>query len=275
MSEREGNVSAFVPESIDRPLVMHRVVLAGLFAALVWKLWYFVWGDDIYRLRPLADPFFPTWLQSYFILRVTFLVALIAIVMNFIASDRWMRRLASVVTFACLTILCIHQGSYNDATFTTGWWTSIWTLWFVHRMDDDDEPQVIRRAALLSRLILSMILLGGAVGKWTAEYWSGEVFFDIYFRDRDFWLFNLLRDRFDVETLKTISTWYSRKVIVIETACGFGLWLLPPKWAAITGVVVFAGIALLSNFLLFSVLLSLIALASVGWFVYPRDQSST
>ena len=72
-----------------------------------------------------------------------------------------------------------------------------------------------------------MILLGGAVGKWTAEYWSGEVFYDIYFRDRDFWVFNLIRENFEAETTREIATWYSRNIIVIETVAGLGLWLLP------------------------------------------------
>ena len=57
----------------------------------------------------------------------------------------------------------------------------------------EDQADLLRRARVLSRLIISVILLGGAPGKWTAEYWSGEVFYDIYFRDRDFWVFNLLR----------------------------------------------------------------------------------
>ena len=59
------------------------------------------------------------------------------------------------------------------------------------------QELLIRRAAFLSRLIISLILLGGAAGKWTPEYWSGEVLFDIYFVDRDFWFFNYLRDNYE------------------------------------------------------------------------------
>ena len=81
----------------------------------------------------------------------------------------------------------------------------------------------LRRPAFLSRIIISMILLGGAVGKWTSEYWSGEVLYQIYFAERDFWVFNLLRDNFDADTLREIATWYSRNVIIVETVCGSGL----------------------------------------------------
>jgi hypothetical protein len=172
-----------------------------------------------------------------------------------------------MVTFAGATILCLHQASYNDMTFVTAWWTGVWALWYVHHLEDDDREGMLRRAALLSRLIISVILLGGAAGKWTAEYWSGEVFYDIYFRDRDFWVFNLLRENFESDTLREIATWYSRNVIVVETVAGLGLWLLPPRWAASVAVILLSSIALLSNFLLFSVLFSLIGLAAVGFFV--------
>ena len=111
--------------------------------------------------------------------------------------------------------------------------------------------------------------LGWMLGKWTAEYWSGEVFYEIYFRDRNFWVFNLLRANCEPDTLREISTWYSRQVVVVETVVGLGLWLLPPRWAAAVGVLVLTSIAVLSNWLLFSVLSCLIGLAAVG-FLVPR-----
>ena len=92
-------------------------------------------------------------------------------------------------------------------TFVTAWWTALWSVWFVHHLRDGDQEGMLRRAAFLSRLILSVILLGGASGKWTPEYWTGDVLYDIYFRDRDFWLFNLLRENFDPARLREIATW--------------------------------------------------------------------
>ncbi len=157
-------------------------------------------------------------------------------------------------------------------TFVTAWWTSLWAVWYVHHMEDEDQASLLRRAAFLSRLIISVILLGGAAGKWTAEYWSGEVFYDIYFRDRDFWVFNLLRANFEPDALREIAMWYSRQVIVLETVAGLGLWLLPPRWAAAAGVILLTSIACFSNFLLFSVLISLIGLAAVGFFVERKTE---
>ncbi len=196
-----------------------------------------------------------------------------AVIISALTANRSLQRLCSWVTFVAATVLCVHQGSYNDMTFVTTWWVSLWSLWYVHQNWDENRALVLRRAAFLSRLIISMILLGGAVGKWTAEYWSGEVFYDIYFLDRDYWAFNLLRANVEPESLREIAKWYSRQVVIVETVAGIGLWLLPARWAAMVGIVLLMSIALLSNFLLFSVLSCVIGLAAVGLFV-PRGQTA-
>ena len=255
---------------VDRAAVAHRMVQAGILVTLIWKWKFFVFANGVYETIPLDDPFFPAWLRSAFVLRVAFLVTVATAALNTLTTDRIVRRWCSLITMIGVTVLCVHQGSYNDMTFVTAWWTGLWSLWFVHRMEKDDVSDLLDKGGFLSRLIISVILLGGGIGKWTAEYWSGEVFFNIYFIDRDFWLFNLLRANFDMETLRQISMWYSRQVVVIETVAGLGLWLLPPRWAAGLAMVILTSIALLSNFLLFSVLSCLIALAAVGLLVDRR-----
>jgi len=260
------------PDRFDRVVVAHRVVQAGIFITLIWKWSYFVAAARVYAHIPLEDSFFPDWLRSVWTVAITYLVTAAAIALNLITASRRLRCVCSWLTLIGTSILCVHQASYNDMTFVTAWWASLWAVWYVHRMQDEDQASLLRRAALLSRLIISVILLGGAAGKWTAEYWSGEVLYDIYFRDRDYWLFNLLRANFEPDLLREIATWYSRQVIVLETVAGLGLWLLPPKWAAAAGVILLTSIALLSNFLLFSVLMSLIGLAAVGFFVEGKTE---
>ena len=88
--------------------------------------------------------------------------------------------------------------------------------------------------------------------------------FEIYFRDRSFWSFDLLRAHFDSAQLLEIAKWYSRGVVVVESLCGFALWALPPRLAAIVGMSVLTGIAVLSNWDLFSVVSCLIGLSTVG-----------
>jgi hypothetical protein len=249
-----------------------RFVLTGMLVGLLWKVSFFRSAVAVYAAIPLHDGFFPVWLQQATTLRLAFLVAVASIVMAGFAQLRQTRCVAMAISWLACTVLLIHQGTYNDMTFTTVWWCNVWALWYAWRMDIDPVDQLRPKAAFLSRLMISVVLLGGAVGKWTGEYWSGEVFYEIYFRDRDFWVFNALRSWLDPESLRWAAMAYSRKVIVIETLGGLGIWLLPARWAAVAGVVIFASIALLSNFLLFSVLGPLIALSLAGW--YQRRQPS-
>lgn len=270
---KAGDSPATTPESVPgsgRVLAAYLVVQVFLFAGLAWKWFYFELADKVYHRILLSDPFFPDWLESADVVRWAYLGALGAIILGVVGMLPWIRSVFGAVLAACLYVLLIHQASYNDMTFATGLWVAIWSLWFTTRMDRDEPNVLLRRGAFLSRAIASMILLGGAVGKWTPEYWSGEVFFDIYFRERDYWVFNYLRESYDLETLRTISKWYSRKVIAIETVAGFSLWLMPPKLGAAMGVVIFFSIALFSNHLLFSVLWSMVGLCAVGFFVKSK-----
>ena len=263
----KGSVEQPAPPGSTRVLCAYLLVQVTVFAGLVWKYSYFILADQLYHRLQLYDSFFPDWLQSAEVVRWAFLVALAAIILGAIGMLPWIRILCAVIQVGSLVVLLIHQASYNDMTFATSLWVSIWVLWFTTRMAKDEPYQLLCRGAFLARAIGSMILLGGAVGKWTPEYWSGEVFFDIYFRDRNYWVFNYLRENYEAEPLRTIATWYSRKVIAVETLFGFGMWLLPPRWAAVAGVSIFFSIAFFSNYLLYSVLLCLVGLSSVGFFV--------
>lgn len=248
----------------NKTLIAHRIVQIGLLVTLLCK-WHFFWiASRLYGVIHIADPFFPDWLESAVSIRVAFCLGVVSIAFNLVTPLPGARKMLGWITLLCMTVLCIHQGSYNDMTFVTAWWVSLWSVWFAHRMEDANQDLVMSRAAFLSRLIISVILLGGAVGKWTPEYWSGEVFYDIYFIDRDYWIFNLMRDRFDAEMLREIAKWYSRQVVVVETIAGVGLWALPARWAAMVGVILLTSIIVLSNYYLVSVLACLIGLASIG-----------
>lgn len=262
-----GAENEVAPPGSGRVLWVYLIVQVTVFAGLAWKYSYFLLADQVYHQFILSDAFFPEWLQSADVVRWAYLGTLGAIILGAVGMLPWIRCLCAAAQVGCLGVMLTHQASYNDMTFATSLWVSIWVFWFTTRMARDEPFDLLRRGAFLSRAILSMILLGGAVGKWTPEYWSGDVFFDIYFRERDFWVFNYLRETYDVETLRNIATWYSRKVIVIETVFGFLLWLLPPKWAAAAGATIFFCIAFFSNHLLYSVLLCLVGLSTVGFFV--------
>lgn len=251
----------------NRVIWVYLIVQVGLFAGLAWKWEFFSLTDQVYHQIPIVDPFFPAWARSAEVVRWAFLGSIAGIFVGTVGMWVWVRRLAAFVTTMALAIMCVHQGSYNDMTFTTSFWVSLWIFWYTTRMERDEPKVLLDKAAFLSRTLGSAILLGGAVGKWTPEYWSGDVFYDIYFVDRDYWVFNWLRDTYETETLRIIAVWYSRKVIVLETLAGFLLWRLPARWAGAFGAIIFFSIACLSNFWLYSVLTCLIGLSLSGLFV--------
>lgn len=247
-------------------VMLCRVQLCVLLA-LLWKIQFFVRADAIYHRFLLSDPFFPDWLESPGMLRVAYLTAVFCAVVTVLFTGRNAPARSaglvgvSVAQWLAITVMLLHQGSYNDMTFVTAWWTVLWCLWLASQMGRADAVVTGRRAARLACVMLSMVMLGAAVGKWSQEYWSGTVLYEIYFRDRDFWLFNLMRARLNEAQLHQAAVWHSRVVIVIESLAGVTLWCLPPRLAGGLALLVMLAIPLFNNFLLLSVTLSLIGLA--------------
>jgi hypothetical protein len=261
--ELRSAASLQAEEDLDPELLtVYRVVVGFLLASLLWKARAIPLFYSIYSSLPLYDEFFPTLLRSPQFLAVSFLLPVGLCVAVFFVRSRLLLGLQAIVTCAGMFILCVHQGTYNDVTFVTCFWTSVWGLWFVSRSKESPES-LLPKAKAFAMLIISLIFLGGAVGKWTPGYWSGEVFYEIYFVERDFWVFNWLRNNYGTDELRSIAMYYSRMAVLTESACAF-LWLLPVRYAGLIAISVFMGIALFSNIHLFSVMFCLLGLAIVA-----------
>ena len=256
-------------DELSTVLTPYRVVIGSVLASMFWKARYYPEIVSAYSGFHLQDEFFPGFFSSPYVLAALFLVSAAAGTFSLFTRNRIAMRVQAIVMMICLFGLCIHQGAYNDVTFLTCFWVSAWCVWFTMRINDPVE-KLMRNAKTFAVLIISLIFLGGAAGKLTPGYWSGQVLYEIYFINRDFWLFNLLRAQLETETLREVATYYSRFVIVAETACGF-LWLLPPKLACSIGLVMFLGITLFSNLNLFSVTLCLIGLMLFGLHETKRE----
>jgi hypothetical protein len=250
---------------------IYRVVTGFMLMALLWKLPGFLFFYQVYAQTPIVDDFFPSLLRSNATLGIAYITPILLGGFVFNSRSRRVLLVHALLTLLSMSVLCIHQGSYNDVSFMTAWWTALWLCWYAVAAKNTEERVLHERGARLALAILAMILLGGGVGKWTSEYWSGKVLYDIYFVDRDFWVFNILRSWFAADTLEVISMGYSRLVIVLETGCFVALWWLPRRWASALAIVVFVSIACFSNWYLFSVLFSPIGLAVVGLLNLPNE----
>jgi len=243
-------------------LSLLKVVLVAILVSLTLKISAFVLFDRVNEALPVVDAFFPTFFRSQSVARVAYLLACSGCVLAIFVRQQKHLVCVTLLMLVSLSILAIHQSAYNDVTFMCCCWSALWCVWIATRLN---EPfaSLFPRAVWLSHLILSLIFLGGVVGKVTPGYWSGQVLFDIYFEQRDFWFYNVFRASLSADQLREAATWHSRMVIISEFVCCF-LWLMPARIASAVAVVVLCGIALTNNFLLFSVVTCLIGLAIVG-----------
>lgn len=270
MSDLPASLEADTTDHDNRSLL--KVVQAAILISLLWKTFYFIGLSAAHRAFPVEDPFFPWPLQRLETVRATWILASAsAAFVMFAKTQKNILRLV-LLNFVALAILSIHQMSFNDVTFSCCAWSSLWCLWMATRLHEPFE-NLFERSAWLTHLILSLIFIGGAVGKLTPGYWDGTVLYEIYFRDRDFWTYNLVRSMCPEESLPVIAMWHSRVVVCAEWFCGF-LWLMPRKIASIAAIVMLCGIALTNNFYLFSVVTCLIGLALVGLHQKKTPQES-
>lgn len=236
-----------------------RLVNMGILGAWLTLLPYFSEFPGIYHQTPLLMGFFPALLRSAPVFAAAWLVPMLGagLVLRF---PEYLRYQLGLWVVASLVLLW-HQGSYNDATFVTSFWAALWALWASGRAEESQQDR--QNAILLAKLIISMIFLGGVVGKFTAGYWDGTVLYEIYFRQRDFWTFNIARSLLDADQLRTAATIYSRIVSVSELAAVFVV-LVPNRGAFILYGALLLLIPLLSNWYLFSVVFSVMGLAAAG-----------
>ena len=249
-------------EPVPQVIILYRVVVMFILASLFWKSTFYPSIYHIYTSYQLQDGFFPPILTNTYVLAALMLIPIIIGMLAMLIRNQAYLIFQATVTAAFMFGMCIHQGSYNDVTFLTCFWVSLWCVWYAIKLKTP-EKELIPRAKVFGILILSLVFFGGAVGKWTPGYWSGQVLYEIYFVDRDFWFFNLLRAAYDAETLRSIATFYSRMVVIAESSCAL-LWLLPPKIAGGIGLAMLMGIVLFSNVQLFSVMFCLIGLTLIA-----------
>jgi len=132
---------------------------------------------------------------------------------------------------------CSACFSYNDATYTTAFWTSLWLIWWASRLNS--PVSAVHHGIAIGQGIIGLCFFGGFIGKLTPEYWSGEAFFHLYMVQKGFPSVRLDPGASGPETMRFWATWFARVMIVAE---GFlaTLILWPTRVAAIGTACVFA-----------------------------------
>jgi hypothetical protein len=173
---------------------------------------------------------------------------------------------ATLVVAAFVSLLSVQTGS--DATFATSFWSGLWLLWFVSRSDLQDAPFLVHARAL-AHVVVGLMFLGAAVGKLTPEYWDGEAFFRLYFRDNRSWPYPWLRAELAPETFRGLATWFSRAAIAAELTLAASP-LLPTRFVLGLAAATMLTMMAAWTFHLASVLSCLLGLLAAVWILERR-----
>jgi hypothetical protein len=161
---------------------------------------------------------------------------------------------AAAATLAlCALIACAHVELFSDATFVTSFWAALWLAWLAAAPDDE----LARHGPRLARATVALVFLGGAVGKLTGAYASGEAFYHLYFLQKDTWPYPALRAALEPGALRALATWFSRAVIAGELALAFGP-IVPHRSYVWGACVIMLGMVVISTFYLLSVVAPLV-----------------
>ncbi len=222
-----------------------RIVLAG------WLTGWYVKGSFYYAylLFPATYALFPKFFLNPEVSAISYFLPLVSL-----AALCFPRRsifcFTSILLVICSAILLLHINTYNDATFVTAFWVSLWLLWFSTQMDRTDESVRIH-GRKLAQGIVGVIFLGGLVGKLTSGYWNGEVIYNIFFVTQESPISAMLSTC--PENLRPLAAIIiSRLIIVGEAVMALAL-ILPYRIVVWLAAVMFGVMTLFSTWRILSV----------------------
>ncbi|MDB4673556.1 hypothetical protein OAF27_01965 [Verrucomicrobiales bacterium] len=210
-------------------VVAWRIVYGGLLTALYARGFEYV-GKGLQAIETpiVAHPLLPEVFLSGKLALIAYGIVFVGL-FSFLCGHRRVLQSVSILTFGCSLFLLWGSTFGTDATFVTSTWVSAWLVWFSFRMEDSD-PEFVRRAIFFGKGIAGLCFLGGAAGKVTSEYWSGGVFYRLFFESSDYWFFAKTREVLNADELRQASMYFSRLVVVTELVLGT-LILWPIRWA--------------------------------------------
>ncbi len=243
-----------------------RAVTGGLLAVRLMLAVPYVRIASLQLIAPVHDHFFPAALRHPALLLVAFFIPIITEVSALDRPTVGTMKLASVVEALGAAILLLHQATYFYATWVIVFWAGLFMVWMAWSAATDTE-RATAIGPFLAQLLIAFFFLGGAIGKWTAGYWSGDVFYNVFFAVNSGLVYAELRALFSDATVHLIATWFSRSAVVVETSMALVLFL-PARVASIVSIVAAIGLWLTASDL-FEVCWPLIGVALAGRFLSP------
>jgi hypothetical protein len=237
------------------------VLEGSLFAVRVMLAVSYVRIAALQVIAPVHDHFFPALLRHPTLLLVAFFVPMISEVVVLSHQTRaGMKRAAAIETLGA-AVLLLHQATYFTATWVVVFWAGLFLVWIAWS-GAANEGRATTTGPFLAQLLTAFFFLGGAAGKWSAGYWSGEVFYDIFFARQSYFVYSHLRAWFDDATIQLLAKWFSRSAVAVETSMVLVVFL-PARLASTVSIAAALGLWL-TNADLFEVVWPLIGIALAG-----------
>jgi hypothetical protein len=263
-------------EKINRHLTVYKIVLAGFLVGWFIKLPVFLWAyiNQTTVNFPLKYELFPSFFESPTSSRVFYFLPLLTITLFFIKlqdsknKSFVLFKIASFILLLCSLVLMLHSNTYNDATFVSSFWVSIWLLWFSWHMHSE-ENKFRLHACHLALCLVSMIFLGGFIGKCTREWWNGEVMFGIMNSFFTHWPFSWIKNNLTFEQLRDLTKYMSWGIIMIEFVLATSF-LWPKKWVLRIAPFLILGIVFFRTWRILSVLSCIIMLLWACVLLLPK-----
>lgn len=213
---------------------------------------------------PVRYSFFPEFFQSPDVSISLFFLPLLALPAVIKPSPRRLLA-ASVLLCGCSLLSLWHIDTYNDATYVTCFWVSAWMIWLALNLKREDQA-FLGQACFLAQLIVGMTFMGGAIGKLTPEYLSGEVWRQMFLQQEHYVLGTWAGQILVPDQIALFSAVLSRGMILAEFLIG----LLPffPFRAGAFGatILMLVMLPLTNTWMIFSVVGCLIGmLSSLYW----------
>ncbi|MEM6823318.1 MAG: hypothetical protein AAF558_15425 [Verrucomicrobiota bacterium] len=246
-------------------LLIWRGVYLGILTAWFVKfpVLVFLFNSHV-RIPVQSHPFFGSWwLDGYWPI-LLYVLPIVGILALFYPRKIWMQGASLLLVTSSLGLLW-HIHAYNDATFVVVFWVSLWLFWWSGVVDTESQVQAIC-GVRLALAVVSLMFLGGAVGKWTESYWNGEAVYEIYFLRKQLPTYVFLREQLDPSSLRALATWFSRSIILMETVLAT-LLIWPARYAMTLGIPAMILMIAGSTLMLYSVIGALIWLVLAAYLV--------
>ncbi len=239
--------------------------LAGWFLKASFFVPYLLRTTVVY---PVVDAFFPSFFVNPFVAMTFYLLPVLIVPVAVLKWQRWFL-VSAVLMVVCAAMLNLHINTSNDATFVTSFWSGLWLCWLVRHVFETDDSFKLQ-AKVLAQCVVAIMFMGGVVGKLTPEYWSGEIFRQIFIEQGGSSPFGKILGNVSGSVQNFILACLAKIIIGVELLLGFAP-LLPYRFVLVVMVMASVGISLFSTWRIFSVLLCLLGMLIAGEYLQKKS----